>query len=60
MDEKYLKGHTYGALISALAVGGRTPDEIKIILGEIGNIWPESIAPKLAAVLAPAALCGPS
>ena len=44
MAEIYVPTKAYRAAVNAIAAKtGVDPDEIKIALGEAGNIWPESI-----------------
>jgi hypothetical protein len=45
MTEIYVPTENYRRAVDAIAVmTGVDPDEIKIALGEHGNIWPMSIA----------------
>ena len=44
MAEIYIPTEQYRAAVNAIAVLTLTdPDEIKIVLGEHGNIWPLSV-----------------
>ena len=44
MAETYIPTEQYRAAVDAIAaLTGTDPDEIKIALGEEGNIWPASI-----------------
>jgi hypothetical protein len=44
MAEIYVPTEAYRAAVNAIAAKtGVDPDEIKIALGEFGNVWPESI-----------------
>jgi hypothetical protein len=44
MAEIYIPNDQYNGAVNAIAAQtGIDPDEIKIALGEEGNIWPESI-----------------
>jgi 3-oxoacyl-[acyl-carrier-protein] synthase III len=47
MAEIYVPTEAYRAAVNAIAAKtGVDPDEIKITLGEAGNIWPASILEK--------------
>jgi hypothetical protein len=44
MTEHYIENEAYGAVVNAIAtITHLAPDEIKIALGEHGNIWPRRI-----------------
>ena len=44
MTEHYIENEAYDAAVNAIAARTHLdPDEIKIALGEHGDIWPESI-----------------
>lgn len=44
MAETYIQTENYRRAVDAIAImTGIGPDEIKIALGEHGNVWPESI-----------------
>jgi hypothetical protein len=44
MAEIYIPIENYRRAVDAIAaITGVDPDEIKIALGEAGNVWPESI-----------------
>ena len=48
MNEIYVETENYRAAVNAIAEKtGVDPHEIKIALGEHGNIWPASIQPQL-------------
>jgi hypothetical protein len=48
MAEIYIPTEQYRAAVAAIAaLTNLDPDEIKIALGENGNIWPSSIKPPL-------------
>jgi hypothetical protein len=50
MAEIYVPTEAYRAAVNAIAAKtGADPDEIKIALGEAGNIWPVSICANEAA-----------
>jgi hypothetical protein len=44
MAEIYIPTEQYRAAVNAIAaMAGIDPDDVKITLGELANIWPESI-----------------
>jgi hypothetical protein len=46
MTEYYIETHAYRAVVNVIAALTRLkPEEIKIELGEHGNIWPQCIHP---------------
>jgi len=48
MAEIYIPTEQYRAVVNALAaLTGIDTDEVKIALGEEGNIWPASIRPDM-------------
>ena len=50
MAEIYVPTEAYRAAVDAIAAKtGVDPDEIKIALGEFGNVWPDSICADVAA-----------
>ena len=47
MAEIYIPTEQYRAAVTAIAaLTNLDPDDIKIALGEVGDIWPESIRKK--------------
>ena len=46
MAEIYAPTEAYRAAVNAIAKTGGDPDEVKIALGEHGDIWPASIQEK--------------
>jgi hypothetical protein len=46
MTEHYVENEAYNAAVNAIAaITLIDPDDIKVALGEHGNIWPISIVP---------------
>jgi hypothetical protein len=46
MTEYYIETHAYHAVVNIIAAMTHlNPEEIKIALGEHGNIWPQCVRP---------------
>jgi len=54
MAEIYVPTENYRRAVDAIAaMTGVDPDQIKIALGEHGNVWPESICQTVTPLLQP-------